>query len=132
MCHKLEPLKRKVLVFNKPSIKYIIWFTWKQTKSEISQKKSFVILIFFLHVCWHKKNIWAYYFFRKYRLKTIYSGTNFSSFLGFRFYHSSVNFCDRTNCLDSLENKNKKNNNNNVFLSYLGLLKMKLPKITYF
>jgi hypothetical protein len=39
-----------------------------------------------LHVGWHRENkkISAYHVFRKYRLKTIYSGTNFSSFLDFR------------------------------------------------
>jgi hypothetical protein len=29
--------------------------------------------------------MWAYHVFRKYRLKSIYSGTNFLSFLDFRF-----------------------------------------------
>jgi hypothetical protein len=38
-----------------------------------------------LHYCWHKKTKKsAQYVFRKYRLKTIYSGTNFSRFLDFR------------------------------------------------
>jgi hypothetical protein len=36
-----------------------------------------------LHVCWHKKKIWAYHVFRKYRLK-LFIGTKFSSFLDFR------------------------------------------------
>jgi hypothetical protein len=40
-------------------------------------------LNFFLLICWHLKTT-AYHVFRKYRLKTIYIGTNFSSFLDFR------------------------------------------------
>jgi hypothetical protein len=47
-----------------------------------------------------KQKIWAYYVFRKNRLKTIYSGTNFSSYT---FYHSLVNFCSRTKCLGLME-----------------------------
>jgi hypothetical protein len=47
-----------------------------------------------------KQKISAYHVFQKYRLKTIYSGTNFSSYTS---YHSSVNFCGRTKCLGSLE-----------------------------
>jgi hypothetical protein len=55
-----------------------------------------------------KQKIPAYHVFRKYRLKTIYSGTNFSSFLDFRLILSitaqcSVNLCGRTKCLGAME-----------------------------
>jgi hypothetical protein len=73
-----------------------------------------------------KQKIWAFLVFRKYRLKTIYSGTNFSSFLDFRvisqLYHSSVNFCGKTKCLTLLERyfnrkfkKNKKKQQKQLF-----------------
>jgi hypothetical protein len=54
-----------------------------------------------------KQKIYAYYVFRNYRLKNIYSGTNFSRFLDSRLIllitHSSVKFCGRTQCLGRLE-----------------------------
>jgi hypothetical protein len=58
-----------------------------------------------------KQKISAYHVFREYRHKTVYSGTNLSSFLDFwhTFYHSSVNFCGRTNCLGALKRYFDKN-----------------------
>jgi hypothetical protein len=84
----------------------------------------------------------AYHVFRKHHLKTIYSGTNFSSFLDFRlytFYHSSVNFCDRTNCLGLLGRyfigkykKNKKQQQQHYFVFLLGVTENGITQKTYF
>jgi hypothetical protein len=88
-----------------------------------------------------KQKISAYHVFCKYRLKTIYSGTNFSSFLDFRpytFYHNSVNFCGRTKCLGSLERffnrkyyKKQENSNNNI-LFLLGVTENGITQKKYF
>jgi hypothetical protein len=97
-----------------------------------------------LHVCWQKQKICVIHAFRKYRLKTIYSGTNFSSFLDFRVILSIT-----AQSIFALEPsvwarwkgilrenitkiKNKKNNNNNFLFFYLGSLKIELPKILIF
>jgi hypothetical protein len=79
-----------------------------------------------------------YYDFRKYRLKIIYSGTNFSSFLDFRLILSitaqsifavelSVWARWKGILIDNIT-KIKNNNNSNNKKNYLGSLKMALPK----
>jgi hypothetical protein len=82
------------------------------------------------------QKIWAYHVFRKYRLKTIYSGTNFSSFLDFRLILSitaqSIFAAEPSSWARwkgiSIDNFTKMKNNNNIFLFYFGLLKWNYPK----
>jgi hypothetical protein len=88
-----------------------------------------------LHVCWHKK-ILAFHVFRKYRLKTIYGGTNFSSFLNFRLILSITaqsiftvepSAWARWKCI-LIENITKIKNNNNFFFFTWGHWKWSYPK----
>jgi hypothetical protein len=92
-------------------------------------KKSSPILILFCTLAGIKKKqkIWVYYIFRKNRLKIIYSGTHFSSFLDFRlilYITAQTIFAVEPSAgarwkgisIDHFTKiKNKKNNNNNIF-----------------
>jgi hypothetical protein len=110
---------------------YTISFGPRKNRQKVRflNKKKFSDLNFFCTFGAIKKpkKIWAYHIFRKYPLKTIYSGTNFSSFLDFRLILSitaqSIFAVKRSACARwkgiSID-KNKKNNNNNNFLFYLG------------
>jgi hypothetical protein len=97
-------------------------------------------IIFFTFAGIKKQKISAYHIFRLYRLKSICSGTNFSSFLDFRLIlsitvHSSVNYCGRTKFLGSSERyfiiKYKKQQQKH-FVFLLVSLKIELPKNLFF
>jgi hypothetical protein len=90
---------------------------------------TFFDLNFFLHVWWHKKNkISAYHVFRKYHVKTIYSGSNFSNFRDFRLILSQLSQFLRQNQFFGLVEKQEKQQQKRCFFLLGGHWKWNYPK----